>query len=475
MQHFSVEGTVSDSPLLHKAMDDAYKYRLISANGYEFQYKYFDVDVNFVKDNESIFMLDYNNCRVNNYEIETLDSNDYESYFKEVGFAIVDKIDFECSGVNFENGHSTMSTSTSFTDYGESGFNFANNMRTSATFSFDHGVEKIEFPVFELISGYEESSSSVVTAEFYVEGILEKYPLLYDAVDNSRKVSGIGSAFNTDFDALIEFTNGETVLRGFDFRDCRVNDAQIATKTDKEEGFTGKSGFAVVHELTFSCSGFEPINMYYTSLQGDMPIWKVSDISNTYEEPIQNSDRGLKAVSTFTYANGVETIEFTMFEQSSVLTATEDVFIDDGNIVENDEFTKKSKYPTFQLRGIVGDYPMLYKSVDDNRHILGVAGTQLRDLFDVDVNLVQGDNVLRGFNYSNCRTVDYEIITEADKEESYIKNKFALVNVFDFECQGYHPNNPTYDAMFNTYEKADTENSNDLKNTDQWPPGFSIE
>ena len=472
---FSVEGTVTSSPLLHKAMDDAYKYRLVSSNGYEYQSKYFDVDVNFVANDESVMMLDYNNCRIDNYEIETLDSNDYESYFKEVGFAIVDKIDFECSGVNFENEVVPKSTSTLFTDYGPSGFNFANDMRTSATFSFEGGVEKIEFPVFELISGYEESSSSVITAEFYLEGILNDYPLLYDAIDNSRQVSGIGSSFNTDFDTVVEFTNGESVLRGFDFRDCRVKDAQITTQFDKEEGFTGKSGFAVVHQLKFACSGFDPINMYYDGLRANVPVWKATHVENSYEEPIQNFDKGVKTVSTFTYADGSETIEFTMFGQNDVLIATENVFIDDKATTENEEFTKKSKYPSFELRGVVGDYPMLYKITDDNRSILGVSGTQLRTLFDVDVNIVKDDEIIRSFTYSNCRVIDYEIHTDNDKEESYIKDKFALINIFDFECQGYHPGNPVYDAMFNSYEKAETQSSNDLRNTDQWPPGFSME
>ena len=115
---FSVEGTVTSSPLLHNAMDEAYKYRL-SNGAFDYQFKYFDVDADFVKEGESIITLDYNNCRIDNYQVETLDSNDYESYFKEVGFAIVDKIDFVCSGLNSDNDISTTST---FRDYGELDF-----------------------------------------------------------------------------------------------------------------------------------------------------------------------------------------------------------------------------------------------------------------------------------------------------------------------------------------------------------------
>jgi len=199
---FSVEGTVVKSPLLHEVMDEAYKYRL-SNDAFDYQLKYFDVNADFIKNGESVISLDYRNCRVDNYQIETVDSNDFESYFKEVGFAIVDKIDFVCSGVNFNNEFS-MPTEP-LTDFGKSEFKFANEMRTSVTFIYDDGAETIEFPVFNLVSAYEEIPH---TPEFSVEGVLDYYPLLYRAIDNSRVVSGAVSSFNLDFDALIEFTNG---------------------------------------------------------------------------------------------------------------------------------------------------------------------------------------------------------------------------------------------------------------------------
>jgi len=179
---FSVEGSVTNSPLLHEALDESYKYRFSNA-AFDYQFKYFDVNADFVKDDTSIISLDYANCRVDNYHIETLDSNDFESYFKEVGFAVVDMIDFVCSGVNSS---SDVSLSTeSFTNYGESEFTYANNMKTSVTFIYDYGSEQIEFPVFNLVSAYAESVDNVV-AEFSVEGLLEYYPLLYRTIDISQ-------------------------------------------------------------------------------------------------------------------------------------------------------------------------------------------------------------------------------------------------------------------------------------------------
>jgi hypothetical protein len=460
---FSVEGTITNSPLLHKAMDEAYKYRY-SYDTFDYQMKYFDVDADFVKESESIITLNYKNCRIDNYQVETLDSNDFESYFKEVGFAVVDKLDFVCSGLNSDNDFD-MSKTSSFVDYGDSGFKFANDMNTSVTFSFEDKMEKIHFPVFNLVAGYEESPENVV-AEFQVEGVLDYYPLLFNAIDNSREVSGLSVSSNPDFDALVEFSNPEKTLRGFDFTSCRISDAQITTQTDKEEGFTGKSGFVVVLQSTFTCSGLKGINMYYDDLRGDVPVWETTHITNEYAESIDNTDGGLDTITTFTFDDGTETIEFSMFKQSKVLSATDET--------SDESFTRKASYPTIELRGIIGDYPMTYKHVDDKIKIQNIAGTSNTELIDIDVDIVSDGELIRGFNYVNCRAIDYSVETEANKEESYVKNKFALENIFEFECQGYAANNPTYDAMFSV-KKANTPSSNDLRITDDWRQEFSVQ
>ncbi len=468
---FSVEGSVTESPLLHEALDEAYKYRF-SNTAFDYQMKYFDVDAAFIKDGKSVVSLDYNNCRIDNYQVETLDSNDYESYFRDIGFAVVDKIDFVCSGVNSDN--KSVMTTKSFTDFGESGFKFAKETSTFVTFMFDQGTEKMEFPVFNLVAAYEDSQENVV-AEFEVEGILEYYPLLFQAIDNARAISGTSYASNEDFDVKVEFSNGEKTLRGFNFRECIVSDAQINTVSDKEEGFVGKSGFAVVNTMGFTCSGLKPINMYYDTLRGDTPTWKVSQLSNLYMESMQNTDQGLDVITTFTFPSGIETIEFSMFTQSEVLTTTENVDNENGQkSLAAQKFTRKTVAPTLEFRGIVGDYPMLYNYVDRNLKYQSVAGTALKDLADIDVEIVSDGKVIRGFNYSNCRTTDYVVETNPNSEESYVKNKFALETVFDFECQGYTPNNPIYDAMFQV-DSASNISSADLRDTQNWDRGFYVE
>ena len=261
---FEVEGIIGKSPYLHKALDEAYKNRMMTSSGssFEYDYRYFDVDVDLKRDNQTIRTLYYYNCEILDYEAVTLNSNDYESYTSsKTGFAVVDKIEFRCGGLNGETSENTIIQNT---DYGET-YNFAENVRTFITFEFDGGVEKIEFTGFEINSGFEESDDAV-TPSFSVEGVVNYYPLLYNAIDNARKVSGGSYGFNTDFEALVEFSNGEKTLRSLDFRDCRVSGAIINTETDKEEGFTGKSGFALVNEIDFDCAGLKPLNVNYDEL-----------------------------------------------------------------------------------------------------------------------------------------------------------------------------------------------------------------
>jgi len=117
---------------------------------------------------------------------------------------------------------------------------------------------------------------------------------------------------------------------------------------------------------------------------------------------------------------------------------------------------------------------MLYKHVDDNLAVQRIIGNSNHGLVDIDIKVISGEETIRGFNYVDCRATDYVISTNPNSEESYIKSKFALENIFDFECQGYHPNNLAYDAMF-IVEKANTISSKDLRNTDDWDSRFYVE
>ena len=455
---FQVKGVIGESPHLHKALDESYKYRLMidSANGsWDYNYRFFDVNVDFVKDDTVFSSIGYYNCEILSYHAETLTSHDYESYTSsKSGFAIVDNIDFRCGGLNSNNSVDVSAYEGTFTDYATVplDYKFVEDVRTIVTYDFENGQERIEYHGFYINSGFGEKDDS--GPEFSVERVLDYFPLLGQEVDKARKVAGISTSYNSDFNVKVEFVNSEKTLRMLDYTDCRINGSLIETKSDKEEGYTGKSGFALVQTTDFSCAGLDTTNSEYVEISGTTPIWKTTMIENitpNHEYPVGT---GTTAMVKFTYDDGIEVINFPFFEQSNVLDRS---------------------YPSFTLEGIVGDFPMLYERVDENLSIQSVQGATYVENFDVDVSLMYGEETARVYNYSGCRVIDYEVNSSIDKEESYIKGKFIFENTFDFECRGYTPNSPVYDAMFETTAYAKTLNTNDLRDTDDWGPGFKVE
>ena len=445
---FSVQGVVDDKPLLHKALDEAFKYK---ANpSYEYNFQLFDVDVDFVKNDMSIRTVEYHDCKVDTYKVETLTAT-YESYLS-TAFAIIDDIDFQCSGINTSTEESNITWQTGYvvTEYPKTPYKFAEDVRTFITFEFDQGIEKVEFPFFKLNSGFEEDTDNVIPG-FSVEGTVSKHPLLNLAIETARKTSSLGFGSNLDFEATVEFTQGDNVVRTLNFKDCRVESAKMTTQYDKEEGFSGKSGFAFVEAVDFECIGLATTNDAYYEFGSDSPSWSNIKYENILPQHGYNLGTGPRAIATFTYDEGVEVIDFPIFDQGAIL---------------------KQSNPTFALEGVVRNSTILYKHVDDNLALTSSTGSNnFLNLFDVDVELVYGKDVVRGFNYVDCRVTDYVVETQRDKEESYFKG-FVLSNTFDFECAGYHPNNPVYDYMMKNHDRAKTISTNDLESTDDWGPNF---
>ena len=450
---FEVEGVVGNNPLLHKALDEAYQYRmstLTSSNSFDYNYRYFDIDVNVVQNGNILKSFEYNNCEISSYGLSTL-NDDYESYLaSNTGFAIVNNIEFKCSGVhiNLENNVSnSILTPASFTDYGPLPFKLAEDVRTFLTFEFDHGAEKIESVIFTLTSGFNEDDNS--GANFQIITAVLPHPLIDNAIHKSQKVSGIESNFNEDFDVSVEFVNSEEKLRGLDFRDCVVSGYDIVTLRDKEEGYTGKRGFATAEILDVDCSGLTPSNPTFAKLSSKEPFL-ITGVSHSY-----NMGSGPHVIATFEFDNGIEIVDFPEFNQ--------------GNLIAKAN-------PTFNLVGIPSSTPLLYDVVDNTRSIgsKSTGASSLVNLFDVNLVLVYGDKIVRGFDYSNCRIVDYVVKTEHDAEESFYYG-FALTNEFHFECTGYKPYDPNYDAMF-SIPKANTESSIDWQNKQRasWSPSFTI-
>lgn len=115
----------------------------------------------------------------------------------------------------------------------------------------------------------------------------------------------------------------------------------------------------------------------------------------------------------------------------------------------------RSTMPSFTLEGIVdGDRPLLYQTVDETYH----RGQNPNDRheFDVDVYL-HNDKLLRHFVYSNCIVKDYSVTTDFDDKQAWSGDKkFAIVDKFNFECNGYGMKNPVLEQKIKDEQKLES-------------------
>lgn len=128
--------------------------------------------------------------------------------------------------------------------------------------------------------------------------------------------------------------------------------------------------------------------------------------------------------------------------------------------------------PTFTLEKIVGSTPYLYEAADQAQKYQLNAGMEYPyRFFDVTIFVAAGGDVLRSFEYRDCKVTSYAVTTRSDNEEGYTGKGFAVVDQFTFECGGYEPINPAMDKL-KVVEHAKTTSSSDLKSTDTWESGF---
>ena len=135
-------------------------------------------------------------------------------------------------------------------------------------------------------------------------------------------------------------------------------------------------------------------------------------------------------------------------------------------------FDRETEPAMFKLEGILSsDRVYLYEAAD-MAYKRGMSNTNHSyGEFDVDIYLHQEGITFRHFKYIECSVTEYEVDTLFDKEEGWHGKGFAIVDEFEFTCNGYHPNNPLYDLMkTNGYTvKTNSDTVNDLNvNPQTW-------
>jgi hypothetical protein len=95
---FTLIRVVGETPYLHEAVDQTYTYNG-RASGFDYPYKEFDVKVEMIQAGQSIRTIEYADCSITNYKINTRADNE-EGYTSggRAGFAVVETYTFACAG-----------------------------------------------------------------------------------------------------------------------------------------------------------------------------------------------------------------------------------------------------------------------------------------------------------------------------------------------------------------------------------------
>ena len=444
---FQLQGAVEDYPYLNEAIDQAYDFLLAPAET-QYNYKQFNVDVDLVKGGVTQKSVHYKDCRVVNSVVDTLLDNAEGYTTTKTGFAMVNVIDFTCTSVMQsvpkELQDHTVYSPKQVHDYGKNSQKLAEDVHSYATFYFNQGIEKIDFPVFKLNTGFDETSSD--RPSFTVQGIAKPYTLLDAAIDKAQSVAGMPSSYNESFQVDVDFANDSTTFRTLKFTECRIEEYKIDTLFDKEEGYTGKSGFAIVQDITVTCAGLTTKNYGNTSETSHLNPYMMGGFT--------------QAFVTIHANNGVqEKYNFPVFKQIGDITKA---------------IQKQRVNPVFELQGVVSETPLLNKLADQIR-TRGYAGSDHQGLFDATVDIIHNEKLVKTYQYDSCRVTTYDADTSYNNEEGYVgSNGFALLNTYKISCTGYYPSNPSFENM-NKIEQPKLQSSLDLRKTDSWGPNFKVQ
>ncbi len=177
---------------------------------------------------------------------------------------------------------------------------FVENITPTVEFTFRDGYEISPFQLFTQTGGFgtttaEATLRTSTTSTAYVKDggektgrakpsfTLEKNvggtPYLYTAADEAQKYQlNAGMEFPYKyFDVTVFLAAGGDTLRAFEYRDCQVKSYLVTTRSDNEEGYTGK-GFVFVDQFSFECDGYTPIN---PSMEKISNIAKAKTISSS--------------------------------------------------------------------------------------------------------------------------------------------------------------------------------------------------
>ncbi|WP_268542787.1 hypothetical protein [Candidatus Nitrosotenuis cloacae] len=153
------------------------------------------------------------------------------------------------------------------TPQGNDMYVFGESLYPVATFKFRDATVTYQFQTLTQISGFGAGNRGSIP-EFTMQRIPGDTPYLHQALDQSH-VNGGKSSLDfpyKEFDVTINMVQqGKTILT-LDYQRCGISNHKIVTEFDKAESFTGKDGFAVLEQYTFTCGGYRINSPAYDEL-----------------------------------------------------------------------------------------------------------------------------------------------------------------------------------------------------------------
>ena len=137
----------------------------------------------------------------------------------------------------------------------KTGFTYSGNITTTAVFKFSEGEELIPIEAFTQTKGFQRAEPFIFTAQ----KITGDTPLLHKHADEAFlfRNSEVQKQDWNPFDVDIIISNGGDLKRVFSYTKCFVDDYNVATLRDNEEGYFNK-GFAVVENFILECRSMQP-------------------------------------------------------------------------------------------------------------------------------------------------------------------------------------------------------------------------
>lgn len=162
------------------------------------------------------------------------------------------------------------------------------------------------------------------------------------------------------------------------------------------------------------------------------------------------------------------------FAEDTTVTAVMNYRAGGSEVIPFEVFNQVKGYdPTvnavFTLEKVVGATPLLHKVSDESRKLMLTGSFMDRELLDVEVLVSRGGDVIRSFDYSDCRITEHGIETNHDSDDGWHNTSgFSIADKYEFTCYGYKPSSPIYDSMGKDTRTAKTTSSLDLPDTSTW-------